>query len=104
MNVLLTEHAIERAWQRLGWTEHALGRMVSRVLAFGIGVDEAAGALRRYLRDHQSDGALVRAYGEHVFIFYREPDVPEVSLVTVWQLPLELRSALRRAFSESVAA
>lgn len=102
MNVILTEHAIERAWQRLGWTAGSLHRMVERVVAFGLSEADTGGALRRYLEEHRAPDSVVRTYGEHIFIFRRDTD--DLFLVTVWQIPCELRPALRRAFSQATAA
>ena len=49
MRIELTEHVVERARQRLGWSEGALARMTDRVLHFGLGAAQTTGALRRYL-------------------------------------------------------
>ena len=50
MRIELTEHAVERARQRLGWSESALARMTDRVLHFGPVVAQTTGVLRRYLQ------------------------------------------------------
>jgi hypothetical protein len=80
--------------------------MIDRILGFGLGVSETAGALRRYLLEHQepAEEALVRTYGEHLYVFQRGPELGEWFLVTVWQLPASLRSGLRKARRRMLAA
>lgn len=98
MSIHITEHAIERARQRLGWSATSLQRMTDRVLGFGLSSGNAPVPVRRYMQAREAeDGTLVRSYGEHFFVFQRGEDLGALSLITVWQVPLELRSLLRRS-------
>ena len=103
MKVILTEHAIERARQRLGWRPATTRRMIARVADRGLGIKRTRGALRRYLEQKRAPGVALWTYGEHVFVFRWEETTRSLYLVTVWQLPLPLRPALRRAFAQAAA-
>ena len=95
-SINISDHAIERARQRLGWSARSLRRMASRVVSVRRSADEISGVLHRYLEEQEfSSGALARSYGENLFIFQRST-AGELTLVTVWQLPAEVRGVLRR--------
>lgn len=104
MKLVLTDHAIERARQRLGWNRSTLRRMMHKVTSRGLGTKHTRGSLRRYLVEHRGDGVAIRTYGEHLFIFRWDPAAEALCLVTVWQIPLPLRPALRRATLRALAA
>jgi hypothetical protein len=90
----VTEHAFQRAKQRLGWPPSATARMAQKALDCGVRHQDTAGRLRRFL-DHQfllhGHGNNTRIYGQHVFIF--EGPV----LITILYLPNELRRAAQSA-------
>ena len=95
--ITISRHAFERARERLGWSARALERMASRILGFGLSVNDTAGALHRYMEEKESvAGALARSYGETLFIFQAGANTGDVTLVTVWPLPGEIRGCLRR--------
>lgn len=99
MSINITQHAFEQAPQRLGWSATSLQRMAHRVLGFGLSSGNAPVPVRRYMQAREAeDGTLVRSYGEHFFVFQRGEDLGALSLITVWQVPLELRTHLRRAY------
>ena len=64
--------------------------------------DTARKLIEAYRVKTPGPDAAIRTYGEHIFIFRQEAG--EWFLVTVWQMPGELRPALRRAFRHAVAA
>lgn len=95
--ITISRHAFERARERLGWPARVLERMASRIFGFGLSVNDTAGALHRYMEDKEAvAGALARSYGETLFIFQTGANAGDVTLVTVWPLPGEIRGSLRR--------
>ncbi len=97
MSITITEHAHQRARERLNWSRASLERMVDRVFYFGIAVDQARGQVARYLASRETDdGGIVRAYGEHIFVFGTTAALADIALVTVFEVPLPLRSLLRK--------
>lgn len=89
-----TQHAIERAKERLGWNEATLRRMLPKVVARGVDYRDTRGKLRRYL-DGQAclhhKGNATRIHGHHIFVMQGEV------LVTVYELPKEFRNAAASA-------
>lgn len=92
-DIQLTDHAIERAKERLGWNRAALVRMMGKVLAEGLPQRETRGRLRRYLdamsRDHRK-GDGNRIWSNHLFV------IQGGTLVTVIELPKEHQRAAKR--------
>ena len=91
---LITNHAEERAKERLGWNRAALNRMADKALNEGIAHSQTRGRLNRYLTKlylNHRKGNNNRVYGEHVFIFHNEV------LITVVLLPREIRRAAIKA-------
>ena len=97
MSIVITEHAQQRARERLNWSRASLERMVDRVFYFGIAVDRARGRVARYLEAAQDTAdVMVRAYGEHLYIFAQDPLHADIALVTVYEVPVPLRPLLRK--------
>lgn len=97
MSIVITEHAQQRARERLNWSRASLERMVDRVFYFGIPVDRARGQVARYLAARETeDGDIVRAYGEHIFVFGTATALADIALITVFEAPLPLRPLLRK--------
>lgn len=97
MSIVITEHAQQRARERLNWSRGSLERMVDRVFYFGIAVDRARGRVARYLEAAQDTAdVMVRAYGEHLYIFAQDPLHADIALVTVYEVPVPLRPLLRK--------
>ena len=91
---LITDHARERAKERLGWNHSALDRMAERALNEGVAHTHTRGRLNRYLGKlymERKKANNTRLYGEHVFIFSNEV------LITVFPLPREMRAAAQKA-------
>lgn len=90
----ITDHARERARERLGWNSSALDRMAEKALNEGVAHVHTRGRLNRYLgklfTEHRTANNT-RLYGEHVFIFHNEV------LITVFPLPREMRPAAQKA-------
>lgn len=77
--------------------------MAGRVLGFGLTPDDLAGSIHRYMEEKESvAGAFARSYGENLFIFQSGAATGDLTLVTVWPLPGELRGLLRRARQKAI--
>lgn len=97
MSLCITEHARQRANERLGWSMCTLDRMLERIFHFGLAPEKAPARLARFLTHLQDGaGAMVRAYGQHVFIFQHVEDHADIALVTVYLVPTDLRPLLRK--------
>lgn len=93
MSARLTQHAIERAGERLSWNAFTLQRMADVALRNGIQHTGTTGRLRRYFdRLYLEEGKAnnVRIYGHHVYIFAGE------SLITVMHLPNEFKKVVAK--------
>lgn len=102
-SIYISRHAVERARKRLGWSARSLQRMASRVISAGHSADGISGALHHYLEAQEfASGALARSYGENLFIFQQSTATAELTLVTVWQLPAEVRGILRREREKAI--
>lgn len=87
-SVNITAHARQRARQRFGWSEDSLSRMAAKAFYLGLGKQEAKGKLGLYfdsIWEQYEKANNVRLHGEGLFVFAGS------TLLTVWQLPLELR-------------
>ena len=97
MSLCITEHARQRANERLGWRIRTLDRMLERIFYFGLAPETAPARLARFLAHLQEGaGATVRAYGQHVFIFQHVEEPTDIALVTVYLVPTDLRPLLRK--------
>lgn len=97
MHFVVTRHATVRAKERIGWRASSLCRMLNRIYFGGVGIGTPGRvpcSLRRYL---EQSGRVARAFGEHVFLFDYNSAKDELILVTVLNLPHELRAAVRKA-------
>jgi len=91
--IIITDHAFDRAKERLSMSRSAFIRISETAYEDGIVQKEVAGSLRRYLDklylSHKQAGNI-RLYGENVFLFGGNV------LITVFQVPPNIRkSALR---------
>lgn len=90
----ITQHAIERASQRLGLCAKALRRTAPKALSYGISHADTTGSLRRFLDAlylSERNANQIRVYGEHVWLFHGE------RLITILHLPHKLKTAARKA-------
>lgn len=84
----LTQHAIERARERAGWTVDALQKMADRALEEGMTHAEARGQLKRYLDAlylRHGTANNLRIHGLFVFVFHAS------TLITFMHVPANLR-------------
>jgi len=91
--IIITDHAFDRAKERLSMSRSGFIRIAEIAYEDGIVQKEVAGSLRRYLNklylSHKQAGNI-RLYGENVFLFGGNV------LITVFQVPPNIRkSALR---------
>mgnify|MGYP000847802410 CR=1 FL=1 len=97
MSIKITTHARQRAEERLNWSTHTLERMIDRVFYFGIAAEHARGRVARYLEAAQDTAdVVVRAYGEHLYVFAKDPLRTTIALVTVYEVPVPIRPLLRK--------
>lgn len=90
----ISQHAYERAKERLGFTREALERHAARAFSAGVQHDETRGRLKRfvdalYLKERSAN--QTRIFAEHVFLFCNN------KLITVFELPHEFRRAAAKA-------
>lgn len=87
MSVIITDHSVIRASQRLGLNKSALVRTAQLALDGGIGAGCYSGSFRRYLDklsiDHRS---TQRIHGKFIFCFFGE------TLATVLSIPQKYRN------------
>ena len=90
----ITEHAAERAKERLGLNRRAIARLAASALESGISPVDTRGSLRKYLdvKAALHPGCEPLIHGMFVFIFGRED-----ALITVWELPHEFRRSAESA-------
>jgi hypothetical protein len=89
----VTDHAIHRASERLGWNEKALGNTAEKAWDQGIKHSDTSGSLNRYLTKlfftyRKADN--IRIHGEVIFVFCQD------TLVTVYLLPSEYKKVVQK--------
>src|SRR5690606_25362254 len=86
MTIHITEHAVERGKERLGWGASVTESMAARAWETGIRYRDVAGRLRKYIAETVKDypGTRVRIHGEVLYLFRGG------ALVTLYQLPRSL--------------
>lgn len=93
MSVRLTQHAVERAGERLSWNAFTLQRMAEVAFMDGIQHTGTTGRLRRYFDalylEHRTANNI-RIYGHHVYLFAGR------TLITVMHLPNEFKKLVAR--------
>ncbi len=99
IQLAITDHAFERAKERVGWNRSALARMLERVFYDGIAATTSCKRVSEFLSSYEvpDPSRFARAYGEHVFLFTRTDAPDSAVLVTVLRLPHELREPIRAA-------
>jgi len=86
--IIITQHAYERAKERLSLSPASLDRMAERAFTHGIKHADTKGRLHKYITHLWFDyrkADNIRLYGEFVYLF------ADVTLVTLFQLPRGLR-------------
>lgn len=94
MEQLITNHAYNRAKERLNLNRKSLERLVEKALKFGLKETEAKAKLKKYLEEQFKPypDSHARIYGEVLFIFCGESCD---KLVTLYQLPQELKKYIK---------
>ena len=90
--VLITEHAYERAKERLGWKHDVLDRMAEKALNEGVKHGDTKGTLHRYITKlwfEYKHCNNVRIYGENIYFFCGN------KLITLYRLEQKLIKHLR---------
>jgi len=98
ITLLATNHANERARERIGWHRRTLDRMLERVFYDGLGLGDCPRRLHEFIAASVTAEAcgLTRIYGEHLYVFASDrPNV--VVLKTVYPLPAALKLTAHRA-------
>ena len=94
MNIEISRHAFERMHKRLGLNKKAIIRMAEKAYELGLTHSQASGNLHKYISQqnnlYKHKGSCIKIYGENVFIFNQQ--VNKIILVTVFQLPNNLKS------------
>jgi hypothetical protein len=97
----ISQHAFDRARERLNWGEETLERMLERVHWLGLTAGRCCATVRRFLeskvREEGTQNGITYAliHGEVLYIFGRTPTEARSTLVTVYQVPAAIRSQLR---------
>lgn len=93
MDVLhITEHAYERAKERLSWNTKVLDKMAEKAYNEGIKHADTKGQLKKYVDKIWFKHKVcnnIRIYGENIFLFGNN------RLITIYQLPNELRKHVK---------
>lgn len=90
--VVITNHAYERAKERLSWNARTLDRMAERAFLEGVMHKDTKGSLNKYVAKlwfkykHTNN---VRIHGENIYFFSNN------TLITLYQLPNELRKHVK---------
>lgn len=90
--VQVTEHAYQRAKERLSWNHKVCDKMSEKAFLEGIKHKDTKGSLHRYVTKlwfsyrHANN---VRIYGENIFFFC------DNRLITLYQLPNDLRKHVK---------
>lgn len=90
--IIITDHAFERAEERLNIGKKSLERFANKAYAQGIKHADTKGKLKKYITkiwavDKEVNN--VRIYGENVFLFV------DNRLITLYQLPNEFKKYVK---------
>lgn len=91
-NIFITDHAYERARERLGWKHDVLDKMASKALIEGVKHGDTKGTLHRYITKlwfEYKTANNVRIYGENIYFFC------DNKLITLYRLEQKLIKHLR---------
>lgn len=88
----ITEHAYQRAKERLSLNNKALDRMAVKAYVEGIKHSDTTGKLNKYITGlwgKYKTANNIRIYGEVIFLFAKN------RLITVYQIPNEFKKILK---------
>ena len=96
VEVIITNHAYERANERLSLSRESFVRLAKKAYIDGVSHGETKGKLKKYLdklwfkhKNHIYGQNNVRIYGENIYMFR------DNILVTVYQLSYDLRKYIK---------
>lgn len=100
--ILITEHAYDRAKERLSMNQVSFTKLSEKAFSDGMTHSESAGNLKKFIDklvlSHNKAASNIRIYGENVFLFSGN------ILKTVYQVPPNLKkSALKNQRSKKAA-
>ena len=98
MIVHVTRHGKERIGERCGLRKRAVQRLADSAFSRGKRIYDFSGSFRRYLEEiylTQGNANNLRVYSEKCWLF------ADSTLITVWHLPNEYKSAANRAKKEA---
>jgi len=88
LKINITDHAYERAKERINWNKSTLDKMASKSFNNGIKHSDTKGALNKYITklwfEHKTANNI-RIHGEVVYLFRNN------LLITLYQLPNEFK-------------
>lgn len=90
--IIITDHAYDRANERLSLTKDSFARLAMKAFELGITHADAKGRLRKYMDSlwfKYKSANNVKIYGENLFFF------KDNLLITTYQIPHELKKFLK---------
>ena len=105
-SVIVTKHALEQARKRLGFNSCTLERMACKAYMYGLSCDNTDGILRSFilakmkLQSEKHDDAILRVYGEILYVFVRNKRTDDLYLLTTYQIPRKMRQYAANAFAD----
>ena len=90
--VSITDHAYDRAKERLSWKHSVLDKMAEKAFLEGVTHKDTKSHLSKYITkiwfQHRTANN-VRIYGENIYLFHNN------TLITIYQLPNNLRKCVK---------
>ena len=93
MGIIITNHAYQRAKERLRWSRDTINRMSEKAYESGIKHADTTGRLNKYITKLWFQRELannIRIYGENIFFFTGN------TLLTVHQIPNNLKNHIKK--------
>jgi hypothetical protein len=90
--LIISQHAYERAKERLGWSPSVLDKMALKAFTEGLKHSQTKGHLHKYITKQwfkYKHANNARVYGENIFYFSNNV------LATVYQVPQDLRKYIK---------
>lgn len=91
IEIIITEHAFERAKERLGLDRKAFEKLALKAYISGMKHAECKGQLNKFITKlfmQYKTANNTRIYGEVIYLFHGN------TLITVYQIPVELKKYL----------
>lgn len=85
MIVIVTDHAYDRAKERLSIKKESLDRLAEKAFNEGLKQSDTTGRVHRYITKLNEKANNIRIYGDNIFIF------DDNRLLTVYQLRLDMK-------------